>query len=175
MHKEQAPAAREVDRTRTNWWVDLVVLLSFLIATAPRLTGVPIHEWLSAALAATVVVHLLLHWSWIVKLTRRFISGASRRSRLNYTLDWLIFIGFTVIMISGLLISQAILPFFGWPMPHDAYWRWIHDVSTDLTLLLGGLHLALHWDWIVKTTARGLGRLRRATDPWISIQWEEGQ
>jgi hypothetical protein len=46
---------------KTNLTLDIAIFGAFLTASNPALTGLPIHEWLSAALAATLLVHLLFH------------------------------------------------------------------------------------------------------------------
>ncbi|MDN5271453.1 hypothetical protein QTO31_05655 [Chloroflexus sp. MS-CIW-1] len=51
-----------------NFLIDGAMFLAFLIATAPRLSGLTIHEWLSLSLAAAIITHLPLHWTWIISI-----------------------------------------------------------------------------------------------------------
>jgi len=134
--------------------IDAVALVGFLLAMDPWTTGIPWHEWLSIAFGATVVVHLLLSWQWIVGVTRRFFSRCPGRTRLDYVLNLLLFIDGTIIGFSGLLISEEVLPMIGLSIPHMPVWRQWHSLTADLALLLLGLHVALHWRWIVSTTKR---------------------
>jgi hypothetical protein len=132
----------------------MAIFVAFLVATAPRLSGLAIHEWLSIAFGAAIVTHLLLHWTWIVQVARRFFGKISWMARLNYILNSLLFIAMTVVIVTGLLISEEALPLFGIRFAHDALWLQLHRQATDLTVLIIGLHVALHWRWIVNTTRR---------------------
>ncbi len=142
--------------TKTNLWVDIAVFAAIMLALAPLLTGIAIHEWLSIALAAAVVVHLLLHWQWIVAVIRRFFSRLPGDARLNFVLNVALFICFTVVTFTGLMISESALPLFGISASGDSVWRALHTLSANLIVLLVGLHLALHWKWIASATRRYL-------------------
>lgn len=120
----------------------------------PRFSGLAIHEWLSLAAAATVIIHLLLSWEWIVNVTKRLFSKVGGGAKVNYVLNWLLFIDGILIMLSGIMISEAVLPTLGISLPVDFAWRRLHDMSANLSLLIMGLHLAIHWNWIVTTFKR---------------------
>ena len=77
-----------------NFWIDLIVLGGFLVALEPNVTGVTFHEWFALALAATLIIHFLIHWEWYVNLTKRIFNDANALARLNYILATLIFLGF---------------------------------------------------------------------------------
>ena len=79
--------------------------MAALLAPALFLTGLTIHEWLGIGLGLAVIVHLLLHWSWIVQVTKRFFGRTTWTSRINYALNILFFIALTVFIFTGLLIS----------------------------------------------------------------------
>ncbi len=144
------------DKVKTDLLVDLAIFMAFLIAMDPHSTGIAIHEWLSIAFGAAVLVHLLLHWSWIVGVTRRFFSRISRQARTNYILNLALFIDMTVIIFTGLMISESALPALGIQVTPGFLWRRLHSASADFSLFLLGLHVALHWRWIVATCKRYL-------------------
>lgn len=143
-------------RTMVNLALDSAIFIGFLVATAPRFTGIAIHEWLSIAFGAAVIAHLLLHWQWIIEVARRFFGKVTWMSRVNYALNSLLFISMTIIIFTGLMISEAALPLFGIQMPNDRMWSQLHHQSSNVTVLLLGLHVALHWRWIVNATRRVL-------------------
>lgn len=145
---------RKSNPTKVNLLLDAVILAAFLPALDPRLTGIAIHEWLGVAGAAAVVVHLLLHWEWIVSVTRRFLGRTSGAARLNYVVDALFFIDLVVISLSGLMVSQALLPLVGLAAPGGTVWLVAHSLSADLALVLVAVHAALHWKWIVNAVRR---------------------
>ena len=141
-------------QNKNKLFVDLLAFAAFLVTMDPRSTGIPTHEWLTIAVTGVIILHLLLSWDWIVKITSTFIRQASNGSRLNYVLNWLLFIDSVLIMLSGIMISQAVMPFLGVTMPAGFAWRELHDMSANLFLILLGVHLALHWNWIVTAIKR---------------------
>jgi hypothetical protein len=72
------------NRNTLNLLLDSASILTFLAVTSPHFTGMAIHEWLGVALGAALITHLLLHWSWLVAVTRRFFGTATWNARLNY-------------------------------------------------------------------------------------------
>jgi cytochrome b len=144
----------QLSQTKTNLAVDGGIFLGFLVADAPHFTGLAVHEWLSLVFGATIIAHLLLHWRWIGAVSRRFLSDIPRQARLNYLLNMLLFIDIILVIYSGLMISRVALPALGLSLAEGGAWRGIHDLTANISLVLVGLHLALHWPWIVKTVKR---------------------
>lgn len=142
------------NRTKIKIGIDLIIFAIFLIAMEPHASGIPIHEWLTTGALTVLVVHLLLNWEWIVQTTRRLLGKTNNQARVNYILNWLLFIDGTVIMLSGFMISESLMPFLGISPPRNFAWRSLHDLSANLFLLLLGLHTALHWSWIVDVSKR---------------------
>jgi hypothetical protein len=144
----------KLGNTLRNLLVDGTIFAGFLLATDPRATSQTIHEWLGIAFGVGIVTHLLLHWKWIVNVVRRFFSKLPGQVRINSLLNSLLFIDVTLIIFSGLMISKVVLTTFGLTGSHDAIWRWLHTFSTSAALIIIGLHVALHWKWIVSTIKR---------------------
>jgi len=147
---------RKTNPTKVNLFLDAAIFVAFLLALDPRLTGIAIHEWLGLAGAAAVVVHLLLHWEWIVGVTRRFLGRTSGAARLNYVVDVLFFIDLVVISLSGLMVSQALLPLLGLAAPGGTFW-------------LVAVHAALHWKWIVNAVRRYVLRPAAAVGKRVEV------
>ncbi|MBT6995197.1 DUF4405 domain-containing protein [Candidatus Woesearchaeota archaeon] len=83
-----------MDKTKLNYWIDVGLLISFLgagitgiiklkaIATQLGLEwGDPlmktlstIHDWSGIVMVLLVLVHLILHWDWIVCETKNIFS-----------------------------------------------------------------------------------------------------
>lgn len=141
-------------QTRTKLWIDLLIFVAFLVTMEPHSSGLAIHEWLSLAMIAVVIVHLLLSWDWITQLTRRFLGKVTGISRVNYILNWLLFFDGLLIMISGIMISEVVLPVLGISLPPAFAWRRLHDMSANIFLVLLGVHTALHWSWVINTFKR---------------------
>jgi len=100
------------NKARLNYWVDIVIAVGFLLSAVSGiiLYAVPsggyqggrnpyygreilflghdawkdLHTWASFVMVAGVLAHLVLHWNWIVCMTRNMIRGvkASRAARV---------------------------------------------------------------------------------------------
>lgn len=135
-------------------YVDVLLLATLLLLFSPRLTGLSIHEWLGVSLGATLIVHLLLSWSWISSGTRRVFSGSNGRARINYILNWLLFVLILVELTSGVAISRVVLPSIGIRTINDRSWRALHNLTLNWTMLVLGFHVAMNWRPLVV----GVGR-----------------
>ena len=142
------------NRTKTKLTLDVLIFIAFLIAMEPRSSGIPIHEWLAISILAVLVVHLLLSGDWIVQTTRRFLGKLNTQTRLNYLLNWSLFIDVMLLMLSGLVISEVVMPTLGIGLPRNFAWRGLHEFSANLFIILLGLHTALHWSWVADTFKR---------------------
>lgn len=142
--------------TKQNLLIDLLIVVVFLLASQPHFTGMAIHEWLSLGLAAGFLTHILLHWRWIYETSRRLFGKLARQSRLNYILNLSLLIAFTLIIFSGIMISEEILPMLGLQGVHGGVWKWLHTTAADAVIWLVGLHIALHWKWIVNASKKYL-------------------
>lgn len=66
-----------------------------------------------------IVVHLLLNWNWIAQITARLFTKMAKGQRFNYFLNWGLFASGILIMLSGLMISKTVVPFFGISLPEN--------------------------------------------------------
>lgn len=142
---------KAISPTKLNLIVDSIVFIAFLIVTAPHFTGIAIHEWLGIAFGAGIMTHLLLHWQWIVTTTKKVFSSLPRQTRINQALNLLLFIDITLVIFTGIMISQSALPTLGITLAASGAWRMIHTTAANVSLGLIGLHVALHWQWIVNS------------------------
>ena len=149
---------KSVSRNTVNYLIDTIIFLAFLITFNPHATGMAIHEWLGIAFAGGIMTHLLLHWQWIVGITQRFLKSATTNARLNYVVNMLFFINMVVVIFTGIMISEEALPTLGITLGHSFIWKMVHTTASDVALGLLGLHVALHWRWIVNTTKRFFAR-----------------
>jgi hypothetical protein len=132
-------------RNRLAVYVDVALLAVLLLLYSPRLTGLSAHELLGLSLGGVVLVHLLLSWSWISASTRKLIVGGTRRARVNYILNWLLFFLVVIELTSGIAISQFALPRLGVHTIEDRSWRALHNQTLNWTMLVLGFHVAMNW------------------------------
>lgn len=144
---------------RKNLIIDLVALAVFLVAANPALTGIPAHEWIGLALAAAFFVHVLVHVEGIAEALRsRARSGgasagsagafpATRMRWAHLALDALIVLAFAAATVSGLCISGAVLPAFGYYAEGYYFWNPLHAVAAKALLALLLVHVVAHARW----------------------------
>ncbi len=141
-------------RSKVNLIVDSIIFFGFLIVSAPHFTGLAVHEWLGLAFGAGIVTHLVLHTRWIIETSRRIFGALPGKTRVNYILNVLLFVCMVTVAGSGILISEKALPAMGIVFTAGRAWRMVHVASANLVFLLVGLHVALHWRWIVDALKR---------------------
>lgn len=98
---------------RKNLLIDMAAFIGLLLSMEPRFTGIAVHEWFCLAFTGLIITHIVIHWGWVVATGKRFIKNILSLSRLRLVLDVLVFISFTVVMLSGILISESVLALFG--------------------------------------------------------------
>ena len=140
--------------TKTNLTLDIVIFSAFLAVSNPHLTGNTIHEWLGVSFAGALITHLLFHWEWIIKVGREFFKKLFHQSRLNFVVNTLFFIAMTGSLFSGLLISKDVMSTLGIQLDVSRGWKSIHTLMSDASVIMLGVHVALHWKWIVSNIGR---------------------
>ena len=74
-----------MNKAKVNYFVDILLAIVFLIVTITGILKFPgwfghlrlpwrflslVHDWSGIIMAALVLVHLILHWNWIVSMTK---------------------------------------------------------------------------------------------------------
>jgi Domain of unknown function (DUF4405) len=144
-------------RTRLDFWFDAALLAAYTLAYSIGFTRLPIHEWLGIGLGLALLLHLTLHWDWVLRTTRRLL-GRHGRDRLIWLVNLALLISMTLCVASGILISQVALAAFGIRLPLGGFWSGVHGTTATLTLLLVPVHVALRWRWIASVGRRLLRR-----------------
>lgn len=143
---------------KARYGFDLILLVFFVLASAPMATGVAVHEWVSFIYLVPFMIHLLLHWDWITSVPKRFFKALTLEHRFNVVWDMLLYAMMIVVTLSGVLISEVALPLFGLHMAEDPFWATLRHDTSNLLLPMLGIHLAMHWGWIVRMSKKVLGR-----------------
>jgi hypothetical protein len=106
------------------------------------------------SLVPVLVLHLELSWGWITSTTTDFRTRPNPRARINYLLNWLLFILIVLEITSGFMISQVALPTFGLATVDDRSWRALHNQALNWTHLVLGIHVAMNWQPLVLLVRR---------------------
>jgi cytochrome b561 len=143
--------------------VDVALLIAFIIDSNTQLTGIPVHEWLGLAFGIGFVVHLALHWDWVMRTARQIFSSAPVRERIKWSVDIALYVMLGAAVVSGWYISRHAAPAFGVARIDETFFRGLHSTTADLSVLLVAVHLGLNWrwmraTWIRATRSRGAAR-----------------
>jgi membrane protein implicated in regulation of membrane protease activity len=139
---------RSFSRRKANLVVDLTALVAFLAATLSG-ENIGVHIAVSLVFVFAILVHLALHWKWVVGVSRRMFKGGSSpasRTRANYYVD--VFIGamFVISLVSGLLIIYV----------DSVPLTKLHGLSSWLFVLGSFAHILLHRRWFVRSLKRSV-------------------
>lgn len=127
-----------------------LTIVMLLLMDPGSFYGLGFHEWAGLIIGIFFILHKILNWGWIKKVTLTFFRKAQTRAKLNYALDILLLAGMILMILSGIAIARTIdfswLKLGGSPM----FWRVMHTSSSFITLALFGIHLGLHWRWVIQ-------------------------
>ncbi|MBL8133488.1 MAG: DUF4405 domain-containing protein [Anaerolineae bacterium] len=151
-----AISRRRINKVKLNVFFDLLLTVVFVVEMEEHFTGLALHELLGLFFAAAFALHIVLHWDWIVSITRTFFRKLLHESRVNYLLNVILFADMMFVTVSGILISRTL----GLSLSlGDAFKRTLqslHMVGAELVLIIVALHVAMHWKWIMTNGAKYL-------------------
>lgn len=141
---------------KTRYVMDALLLLSFMLLSAPQATGIALHEWFSLVFIIPFVIHILLHWKWFKASFGLLISRVSLGQRFDIVWSYLMYFTMVLSFVSGVLVSVALLPTLNIELHIQDFWSKIHHDSSTLLMPMLGVHLALNWSWIVRLSKKML-------------------
>jgi hypothetical protein len=133
-----------------KFFLSLTATIAILLLMDPRsFYGLAFHEWAGLIIGLFFILHKILNWGWIKKVTIGFFGKCPGKARVNYVLDILLLAGITLMILSGIAIARTID--FSWLNLGGSrmFWRVMHTSSSFITLALFGIHLGLHWNWVL--------------------------
>lgn len=136
-------------KMKINFFFDLLIVFFYLIIMEPLFTGITLHEWIGLGIGLAFIIHILLHWKWVVEATKRLFKKFPKKAKINYILDFLMLIGSFFIILSSFSIAKTID--FSW-LGFGVYsytWFQVHVASSFLVLIVIGIHVGLHWQWTI--------------------------
>jgi len=141
-------------RTRLDFWFDAALLAAYTLAYSYGFTGIGIHEWLGLGIGLALLIHLTLHWDWVIRTTGRLLRPRGP-DKLIWLVNLALLIAMTLCVLSGILISRVALPYLGINLTRiGPFWSRAHTLTAEVTLGLVPVHVALRWRWIVRIGRR---------------------
>ena len=155
-HKGCRFMPKKPNKNTVNWLWDVLLTGAFVLLMEPDFTGMAVHEIGGLVLGVALLVHLVLHWRWVLTITDRLRHGTTTLARLKYGLSALLFGAFLTLVVTGILISTLFNTSDLLGLDFELLYaiQDIHFIAADVALLSVALHLALSWKWIVSTTQR---------------------
>ncbi len=135
---------------KTNWWIDLILFIGFILAFLLEITGLSLHQWGGLFICILAVYHLLRHWKWVVNILKRINLRNTGSQRIRFFIDLLLLFGFEIILLTGLLISS----WFDLPLNNYLLLRNIHVIASISALVLLFVKIAVHVQWINSTAQK---------------------
>jgi hypothetical protein len=151
--------AKNKNRNKVVLAFDTLMFTGFLVTSVPALEGKTLHEWFGIVCAVLAVTHLLINWRWLVAVIRNLFRSMHLQTRIGALLNAALFVDVTVLIFTGLMISEVVLRTLGIELPRSQTWKQVHILSSDAFLTLVWLHIALHAQWIWMTIKRMVGRV----------------
>ncbi|OIK15756.1 hypothetical protein BIV60_08380 [Bacillus sp. MUM 116] len=129
--------------------LDLMMAITFVLLMNPRvLNGLPFHEIAGLVIGVAILAHIGLNFCWVINTTKKiFDPNLPKKTFFSYLLNILLLISMATVIVTGILISRVVLPSLAIQGGHSI--RGIHSFSADATLALVGLHIGVHWQWIL--------------------------
>lgn len=143
--------ARLSPRTKFDLAFDILLFIGFVFVYADDFTGLGLHEWIGIAFGAALLVHLSLHWDWVVRTTRRMLTVSGRR-RFMWLLNFMLAADLVLCIGSGIVISG--LRVFGVTFSGDPFWSSLHGETAVVAVALVGIHIGLDWRWVTSALRR---------------------
>ncbi|WP_419880443.1 DUF4405 domain-containing protein [Peribacillus sp. B-H-3] len=145
--------------------LDLLMAITFVLLMNPRvLNGLPFHEIAGLVIGAVILIHIGLNYRWVINTAQKIgDSKLPNKTRLSFLLNLLLLMSMATVIITGILISRVAVPSLA--IQGSPSIRGIHSFSADATLALVGLHIGVHWQWVMSICKRAFkskeGRLRK--------------
>lgn len=129
---------------------DAVLLVLLALMYRKQVVSLEFHEIGGLALIGLFLVHHLVNRKWIGSSTRRFFQkGMPGMVRARYLVDLLLLIAFLAVGVTGVLISKVVFS-----IRVAGNFQTLHYFAAALAVILTGVHLGLHADYILGKVLR---------------------
>ncbi|XJZ26541.1 DUF4405 domain-containing protein [Bacillota bacterium Lsc_1132] len=147
--------------------LDLLMGVTFVLLFNKRvIAGLTFHEIAGVVIGVAFITHILLNASWVKNVTLKiFNRKLPAKTRFSYLLNLLLLMMMTFIIISGIFISRVLFPNI--TIGNERWFQMTHISVSFLTLILVGVHVGLHWKWVMNVWNRMLAV--KNTKPWVGV------
>jgi len=148
--------------------LDVVMTLILVLLYNSHVFTMGFHEIAGLVIAGLFIIHCLINKKWITSITSRFFNKTlSIRVRISYVINILLLITFVFVILSGIKTSQILFPALA--EAKGSIWRGIHHFSGAVALILVGVHVGLHWNFIMNMWKKAIKIPTKAAKPLCYI------
>lgn len=127
---------------------DLLMAIILFLMFDKMALGLKFHEIAGLVLFLLFFTHIIINRKWVISVTKKLFSKQIPiKTKVNYIVNFLLLIDMLLIMISGIFISKIVFDIFN--LPDFRLAKRLHFFSSSLFIILIGIHIGLHWNWIV--------------------------
>jgi hypothetical protein len=96
-----------MNRNRLCFWLDVILAIWLVVAFTSSSVGAWLHAAIGAALGLGVAIHLILHWKWIMAVSKSRLKTLPGAVRFKLMLNVLSLLAFALTITSGLIMLPA--------------------------------------------------------------------
>lgn len=121
---------------RSHVLFDIAVLVAYLIAANPLITGIPFHEFTGLGAVAFVAAHVVLSADGLLTRGR---TGNAKRAMLNGAL----LLALAACAVSGIMVSGEALPALGLYATGYHFWDPLHAFAAKVLMAALIVHMVV--------------------------------
>lgn len=134
---------------KKNWFkiiLDIIMAIMLFSMYNKKTVSMEYHEIGGLFLIGLFIIHNVVNWSWIKNISLRLTDKKlPLRSKICWIINFLLFVSFILIAISGIFISKTVFINITGDI---ILWKSIHYFVSALAIILIGIHIGLHWNYL---------------------------
>lgn len=143
--------------------LDAAMVILIMTLYSKNVISLTYHEVTGLILCGFFVIHILFNRKWIAGVGTKLFSGKiTTKARVTCLVDLLLLFSWIGVAVTGILISKKIFSF------HVQGLTPFHFFFAAMGLILAGIHLGLHADYI-KAAVRRIPEISRLKKPVTTI------
>lgn len=129
--------------------LDIAMAVVFvLLFNTSVIAGLTFHEIAGLSIGLAFILHMTINRRWIRQVTRNlFGKQIVIKTKIGYFVDVLLLLSMFYTIFSGIVISKVLFP--NLQIGNESFFRNTHAAVAYLSLGLVGIHIGLHWQWVM--------------------------
>lgn len=154
------------NKTKVKISLDVVMFLILIVMYNSKVISLNFHEIAGLGVFSLFLIHCMLNLKWVTSAAKKFFSKVSTtKLRIKSILNLLLFISFLMIIVSGIMISKIIFH-----IDNSSFiWKTLHYFFSALSLLILGIHIGLHKNYIFRLLFNRIHLSTKITRPFCVV------